>query len=190
LPFWWWVDLSLYATSSDLGRRGAGSLSPRAISIAIALLSAAALAGALGIEYIGGIRPCPLCLDQRIAYYAAVPVALIAAWLSGSMPGLARLLLVLLALAFLFNAGLGVYHAGIEWGWWPGPDECSGMAPLATSPGALLESLQKQSNVIRCDAAALRILGLSLAGYSALLSAFLAALAAYGVMQRSSRTAV
>jgi disulfide bond formation protein DsbB len=175
----------LYATSSDVEGRGRGSLGVPAVGVAIALLSAAALAGALGIEYIGGIRPCPLCLDQRIVYYAAVPAGLIASWLARRMPGLARLLLVLLALAFLVNAGFGVYHAGIEWGWWPGPDECSGMAPLATNPGALLESLQKQSNVIRCDAAALRILGLSLAGYSALLSAFLALLSAYGVSRRS-----
>lgn len=153
------------------------------------MLSALALAGALGIEHIGGIRPCPLCLEQRIAYYAAVPVALLAAWLAGRMPLAARLLLGLLALAFLFNAGLGVYHAGIEWGWWPGPDECSGMAPLATTPDALLESLNKPGNVIRCDAAALRIFGLSLAGYSAILSAFLAVLAILGLTRRSASSA-
>jgi disulfide bond formation protein DsbB len=169
--------------------QGRTSFGPGTVSLAIAALSALALGGALGIEYIGGIRPCPLCLDQRIAYYAAMPVALIAAWLAGRMPLAARVLLALLALGFISNATLGVYHAGIEWGWWPGPDECSGMVPLATTPGELMNSLNKPS-VVRCDAAALRIFGLSLAGYSALLSAFLAILALIGLLQRPSRAAV
>lgn len=149
------------------------------ICVALAVLSAIALGGALAIEHIGGIAPCPLCLDQRIAYYAAVPLALLAfALLPGNVP-LCRFILALLAAGFLLNAGLGVYHSGIEWGWWPGPETCSGMGTIATTPGALLESL-KNPRVVRCDEAALRILGLSLAGYSALTSAFLAALAGLG----------
>ena len=146
------------------------------MSLGIAAFSALSLGGALGIEHIGGIRPCPLCLDQRIAYYAAVPAALLAAWLAGRLPGAARLLLALLAIGFVVNTALGVYHSGIEWGWWPGPDSCSGAAPIATTPEALRESLRRPS-VVRCDAAALRILGISLAGYSAVISAFLAVVA-------------
>jgi disulfide bond formation protein DsbB len=151
------------------------------ICVAVALLSALAVGGALAIEHFGGIAPCPLCLDQRIAYYAAVPLALFAFMLlPGNVP-LCRALLALLAVGFLANAGLGVYHSGIEWGWWPGPETCSGAGTIATTPGALLESL-KNPRVVRCDAAALRILGLSLAGYSALTSAFLAALAGLGAV--------
>ena len=114
-----------------------------------------------------------------------MPLGLLAAWLAGRAPLAARVLLGVLALGFVVNAGLGIYHSGIEWGWWPGPDACSGMAPLAQSPAEMLESLNRPS-VVRCDAAALRILGLSLAGYSALLSAFLALLAAVGA-SRSPR---
>ena len=90
-----------------------------------------------------------------------------------------RGILAVLAAGFLFNAGLGVYHSGIEWGWWAGPETCSGVGTIATSPGALLESL-KSPRVVRCDAAAIRIVGLSLAGYSALISALLAALSGLG----------
>ena len=146
------------------------------ICLAIVVLSAAALGGALAIEHIGGIAPCPLCLDQRIAYYAAVPLALLAFMLLPGNLRFCRVILALLAVGFLVNAGLGIYHSGIEWGWWPGPDTCSGVGTIATTPGALLESL-KNPRVVRCDDAALRILGLSLAGYSALVSALLAALA-------------
>jgi disulfide bond formation protein DsbB len=149
----------------------------------VALLSALALAGALGIQYIGGIPPCPLCLDQRIAYYAAVPLGLLAFAMAPGRPQLSRLILAVLVIAFAVNAGLGVYHAGVEWGWWPGPETCSGAGSIATTPDALLKSLSK-TRVVRCDEAALRILGLSLAGYSAILSAILAIVSARGVLKR------
>lgn len=153
------------------------------ICLAIALISAVALGGALAIEHIGGVAPCPLCLDQRIVYYAAIPLALLAfALVPGNVP-LARVVLAVLAAAFVVNAGLGIYHSGIEWGWWPGPETCSGAGSIATTPGALLESL-KNPRVVRCDTAALRILGLSLAGYSALTSICLAALAGLGARGR------
>jgi len=142
------------------------------LGMTIAVLSLLALAGALAIEHIGGIAPCPLCLDQRIAYYAAIPVGLAAFAFSSSRPGLSRLLLAALAIGFFINAGLGVYHSGVEWGWWPGPEGCSGMGEIANTPADLLNSLS-QDRVIRCDEAPVRVLGLSLAGYSAILSAIL-----------------
>jgi disulfide bond formation protein DsbB len=180
------VGSFLSVTSSDiLAGSGGFPLTLRQIGIAVAVLSALGVGSALAIEHIGGIPPCPLCLDQRIAYYAAIPLAALAVLLARSAPLWSRLLLAVVAAGFLFNAGLGVYHAGIEWGFWPGPDACSGMAPLATSADALLESLKKPS-VVRCDAAALRILGISLAGYSALLSVFLAGLAMAGWKARAA----
>jgi disulfide bond formation protein DsbB len=139
----------------------------------VAVLSFLALAGALAIEHIGGIPPCPLCLDQRLAYYAAVPLGFLAFALADERRDWSRAILVLLAVGFMLNAALGLYHAGIEWAWWRGPDACSGMGTIATSPDELLKSLQ-QPRVVRCDEAALRIFGLSLAGYSAILSAALA----------------
>lgn len=177
---------SLSAISSEAkAADGRPLFTLRQLCILVAVLSALGVGSALAIEHIGGIRPCPLCLDQRIAYYAAIPAAVLAALLAGSAPLWSRLLLAAVALGFLVNAGLGVYHSGVEWGFWPGPDACSGMAPLATTPDALLESLKRPS-VVRCDAAALRILGLSLAGYSALLSALLAVMSAVGVKARAA----
>ena len=143
----------------------------------IAILSALALAAALGIEHIGGIAPCPLCLDQRIAYYAAIPLGLLAFALAPGRRQWSRAILALLAAGFAVNAGLGVYHAGIEWGWWQGPTTCAGAGSIATNPADLLKSLE-QARVVRCDEAALRVFGLSLAGYSAMLSAALAVIAA------------
>ncbi len=142
----------------------------------ITVLSALALGGALFVEHILGIPPCPLCLEQRIVYYAAVPLGILAFMLADGRQAWSRAILVLLASAFAFNSGLGVYHAGIEWGWWPGPDACSGMGTIAMTTEELLKSLSAP-RVVRCDEAPLRVVGLSLAGYSAILSGAIAVLA-------------
>ena len=81
---------------------------------------------ALAFQYIGGYSPCPLCVQQRYAYYAAIPALFLALVLvAADRPGLSALLFLAVALAFLGNAGLGVYHAGVEWKFWAGPDTCS-----------------------------------------------------------------
>ena len=136
-------------------------------------LAATAILTALAFEFLGGYRPCPLCLQQRWAYYAGVPVLFIALVLfSADMPRLAGVLFLLVAVAFLANAGLGVYHAGAEWKFWPGPDTCSGGGGLTTNAGSLLQQLG-QSRAIRCDEAALRVAGLSFAGWNVIACALL-----------------
>src|ERR1700704_5111655 len=77
---------------------------------------------ALAFEHFGGYVPCPLCLQQRYAYYAGIPLLFLALVLvSAERGGLAALIFIAVALAFLANAGLGIYHAGAEWRFWPGP---------------------------------------------------------------------
>src|SRR5438874_11120655 len=89
----------------------------------IAAVAAATIAGAWFFQYVVGLVPCPLCLDQRVPYYVAIPLALVLGFLARD-PGrskLARLLLLALAAILAYGAALGAYHAGVEWGWWPGP---------------------------------------------------------------------
>lgn len=138
-------------------------------------LALAAILIALAFEHIGGLIPCPLCLMQRWAYYAAIPVLFFAMALAGEKPRLAAFLFVAVALAFLANTGLGVYHAGAEWQLWPGPDTCAGAQSLPTSAADLLKELPA-TQVVRCDEAAIRIGGLSLAGWNAVTSLVLFAL--------------
>jgi len=134
------------------------------------LLVGAAILGALAFQHIGGILPCELCLEQRYAYYAGVPLLFIAlVLLSAGQRRPAALLFSLVALAFLANAALGVYHAGVEWHFWPGPAACTGAQPLSTSVGGLLDALPSTS-VIRCDEAAWRLGGISLAGWNVAVS--------------------
>ena len=128
---------------------------------------------ALGFEHIGRVQPCPLCLQQRWAYYAGIPAIFTALVLLGSgRPRIAAVVLGIVALAFLANAGLGAYHAGVEWGIWAGPDTCAAAgAPLPTG-GNLLQELEK-TRVVRCDEAAWRFVGLSLAGWNVVASLML-----------------
>lgn len=147
----------------------------------IAALGAATIAGAWFFQLVLDIRPCPLCLEQRYAYYLAIPLALITAALArrGAAAGLLQVLFVVLLLALLANAGLGAYHAGVEWGFWPGPTECTGPIQDFGSAGSLLERLDSEK-VVRCDEVQWRFLGLSLAGYNVLISLLMAGLAAWG----------
>jgi disulfide bond formation protein DsbB len=131
-------------------------------------LAVAAILAALAAQHIWGLEPCPLCLQQRYAYYAGIPILFVALVLvAAEYPRLASLLFAVVALAFLANAALAGYHAGVEWKFWPGPDTCS-QTPGALQPlggGSLLNDLSK-TRVIRCDEASWRLFGLSFAGWN------------------------
>ena len=124
------------------------------------------------IFQFAGYEPCPLCLMQRWPYYAVIPLAALTWYVAGRNTNLARWGLALLGLIMLGSGIFGVYHSGIEWGWWPGPTTCAG----GLSGGSLLPDLTNEP-VISCEKAALRIAGLSLAGWNAVISFALAGLA-------------
>jgi len=160
------------------------SADPAAIAaLAVALVAAATLAGAWFFQLVLDIRPCPLCLEQRYAYYLAVPLGLAVAFAAARGAPRPPLLagLAILALAALANAGLGAYHSGVEWQFWQGPTDCSGPIADLGSAGTLLQRLDTVK-VIRCDEVQWRFLGLSLAGYSVLISLAMAAIAAWGMV--------
>jgi len=157
--------------------------SPFALALTIFLVALSSIAGAFIFEALG-YAPCELCLKERIPYYAAVPFAGLAALFATRGPrSLSHAALCILALIFAGSAIFGAYHAGVEWGFWPGPLECSGPLARAASVNDFLKQLQT-FKLTRCDAPALRILGLSLAGWNAVVSAGLAALAVAGARSR------
>jgi disulfide bond formation protein DsbB len=160
-----------------------------AAALAIAAIAALTLAGAWFFQLVLDIRPCPLCLEQRYAYYLAVPLGALVAWAAARHAPRGALIagLAILALAALANAWLGSYHAGVEWGFWQGPTECSGPVLDLGKAGSLLDNLDKVK-VIRCDEVQWRFLGLSLAGYNVLISLLMAALAAWGIVKSTRAT--
>jgi len=143
---------------------------------AVALVT---ILGAWVFEY-AGFAPCELCLLQRWAYYAGVPLALAVALAAPASPGLARAGLVLLAVLWLGSMAFGIYHAGVEWKFWPGPSTCTGTVGLSGG----LPDLSRP--VVLCDSPAIRILGLSLAGWNAVISLALALVALAGLRAQGS----
>ena len=176
--------MTLDATASRTHARGATNPAFTA-ALAITAVAAATLAGAWYFQLVLDIRPCPLCLEQRYAYYLAIPLgALVALAAAKDAPrGLLLAGLVILALAALGNAALGTYHAGVEWKFWQGPTDCTGPIGNLGSAGDLLARLDTVK-VIRCDEVQWRFLGLSLAGYNVLISLLMAAIAAWGIVRK------
>jgi len=151
-------------------------------SLAVTIIAAATLAGAWFFQLVLDILPCPLCLEQRYAYYLAVPLgALVAiAAARGAPRPLLLVGLAILALAALGNAVLGGYHAGVEWHFFQGPTDCTGPVGNLGSAGNLLDRLDTVK-VVQCDVVQWRFLGLSLAGYNVLISLLMAAIALWGI---------
>lgn len=156
------------------------SVGPQAAAGIVALVATATITGALIFEYFG-YAPCELCLQQRWAYYIGVPLALVAALAGALRPRVGGIALIAVALLFAGSAAFGAWHAGVEWGFWPGPAGCTGAASQrATDMGDFLKQIEA-TRLVRCDEVSLRIFGLSLAGWNAVVSGGMAALAAIGV---------
>src|SRR5947199_4769747 len=122
-----------------------------AAAIVIAVGGAATVLGAWFFQFGLGLKPCPLCLEQRYPYYFAIPLAVLV--LLGTSVGAQRKVLLaalfVIAMGMLWNAGLGAYHAGVEWKLWEGPRDCSGPLDNLGSAGDLMRQLES-IRVVRC----------------------------------------
>ncbi|MFN7169506.1 MAG: disulfide bond formation protein B [Pannonibacter sp.] len=157
-----------------------------AYAAAVTLGMVATVGGALGFQHLGGYIPCALCLLQRDPYYYAIPVG-IAAVLAASfrLPAwTVRGLLVVIGILMIVGAGMGIYHSGVEWGFWEGPATCATTATgVATNAGSLLDDLNAFHGP-SCTEASLRVLGLSFAGWNVIASVVLAAIAFFGASRK------
>jgi disulfide bond formation protein DsbB len=156
-------------------------------ALVLAAGMAATVGTALGFQYIGGYIPCALCYMEREPYYFSIPVAIVAAVAALlKMPAwLVKAFLVIVLIAMLIGAGLGTYHAGAEWGFWPGPSTCSTPVNAVTKDaGNLLNDLNAVHGP-SCTEAALRVLGLSFAGWNVVASLILAGIAAWGIRRKA-----
>jgi disulfide bond formation protein DsbB len=155
------------------------NITPFRAALFVFIVATATKLGAWGFQ-LAGYAPCELCLKQRIPYYIGIPVALLTLLVASRhrlvAHRAARLGLAALTLIFVASALFGAYHAGVEWGFWPGPADCTGTLEKAGSVTDFMKQLQT-TKVVRCDAVAIRILGLSLAGWNAVISAVMAIVA-------------
>jgi len=165
-------------SEATLARRPAPfGLSGPALGRLIALLlPLALLGGALGSQYLGGLVPCEMCYWQRWPHGAAILLAALA--FTGSPASeLSRTLTLLAAVAIAVSGAIGVYHAGVELGIFEGFTQCTSTASGA-STAELLKSIMK-TPLVRCDQVQFAFLGISMAGWNAILSLGGAALIAW-----------
>ena len=155
-----------------------------------ALASAAMLAAAHAFQSFGGLAPCTLCLRQREVYWLAAAAGL-AFMVVVRLPGGPRWRQIscwILALIFLAGGAIAVYHAGAEWKFWPGPKACSGAGTGAIDAQAMARLLGgARIRPPACDEPAWVFLGLSMAGWNALISLGLAALSAAAALRERAK---
>ena len=136
------------------------SLRPALLALVIPV---ALYGGALISQYGFGLYPCEMCYWQRWPHQAAILLAALALVLRDNRAAL-RALTLLAAIAILVSGAIGAYHAGVEYGFWPGP-ACSA---AATGPVTIDDLMA--GPVIACDKPQWTIAGISLAGFNALFS--------------------
>jgi disulfide bond formation protein DsbB len=134
------------------------------------VVPAGLLGGALGSQYIGGLHPCEMCYWQRWPHAAAIILAG-AAFLSAAASTRSRMFTLLAAAAIAVSGAIGVFHAGVELGWWQGLTSC-------TAGGAMTLDDLLNVPLVRCDEVQWSLLGISMAGWNAIVSLCSAALIA------------
>jgi len=151
-------------------------MAPAALARLVALLlPLGLLGGALASQYLGGLAPCEMCYWQRWPHAAAILFGAIAFTAPADAPR-ARMLTLAAAAAIAVSGAIGVYHAGVEAGLFEGLTTCSAMAG-GGSADELLESIMR-TPLVRCDQVQFSFLGISMAGWNAILSLGGAALVA------------
>ena len=152
--------------------------SPNTIPGLILMVTVGVLSAAYSAQYVGGLRPCILCLYSRIPWFIAGGLMLVTILLHFSGPG-RRGLLLLAGLALLAGAGISAYHVGVEQGYFQPPDACS----AAEMPASLdeLKALLQTAAPPRCDEIPWQMYGVSLAGYNVIASFAMAVAAFIGI---------
>jgi disulfide bond formation protein DsbB len=146
--------------------------------LVLAVAAAAALAAALGLQFLGDLPPCPFCVYQRYPYLVVIAAGALGVWL-----GRPRLALAVAAAALAVNVGLAAYHVGIEQGWLALPEGCA-PAWRATTVEELRRQLQAAP--ARCDQVSFSLAGLSLAAWNAIYAAGLLAFALWALARGSA----
>ncbi|MCC7260860.1 MAG: disulfide bond formation protein B [Alphaproteobacteria bacterium] len=157
-------------------------LIPTTARYALMLLLAASvltLGSALVSQYGFGLHPCTLCMWQRWPYAGVIAMALLSLLVSHN--GGQRALLSLCSLSLAVGTGIAVYHTGVEYGIFEGLQGCSG----DLQENATIEEMRRaimEASSVRCDEPALVVLGISMAGWNALVSGALTLYGSYSLL--------
>ncbi len=156
---------------------------PSLLGLLAALGSGFLLGCALFFQYGMGLAPCEMCHWQRWPHIVAI-LAGLGAFAASSNRRLALGLLLVAIVAIATTSALGVFHAGVEYRWWAGPQACAGTIPTGLSPEELKKYLFG-AKMVRCDEPVWKLAGISMAGWNAILSAALASVLASSISRRA-----
>jgi disulfide bond formation protein DsbB len=145
-------------------------------------VSGALLLGAVGFQFLGGLSPCEMCFWQRWAHLAVLAAAALA------FAADSRVLGWVAVLAMGGAAGLGLFHAGVEQDWWAGVTSCTAPASAGMGTADMLDALM-DAPLVRCDDIPWSLLGVSMAGWNALISAGAALCGAFALLFTRTRPA-
>jgi disulfide bond formation protein DsbB len=151
------------------------------------LIGLVAILGALASQVFGGLVPCELCLEQRMSYYWGLPLLLVILLTWNRLPlAVWYIAMAVVTAIFIWGAYMGAYHAGVEWGFWPGPTACTGVGEMVSFDAM---SNLNAAHVVGCDVVQFRLFGISLAGYNALASLAIVGLLAISIFAQYRRHA-
>ncbi len=163
---------------------------PVSVFAAIIGASGGALLAAFYAQFALELDPCVLCLYQRMPFLAAILLSVFGLWLHRNTQAV-RILLALCALAFLINAGLAVYHTGVEKHWWESAVEGCAVPDFSKDPTVLEKMLTAPA--ARCSdiAWADPLFGFTMANYNIIynLGLFALCLLALGLTPRQKPSA-
>ena len=156
-----------------------GLTRPALARLVALLLPLGLLGGALGSQYLGGLHPCEMCYWQRWPHGAAIVLAGLA-FTGPARSSRSRMLTLLAAAAIAVSGLIGVYHAGVEIGVFEGLTAC-------TATGAVTLNDILTTPLVRCDQVQWSFLGISMAGWNAILSLGGAILIAFLALKAANR---
>lgn len=150
------------------------------------MLGLFAILGALAFQYIGGLFPCELCLTQRWPYYIGLPLLAVVVFAWDAVPRPVRIALTaVVGGLFVWGTYVALYHAGVEYGLFEGPQSCTGTGDADVNLDMLGDL--SGSQVVPCDAVQFEVLGISLAGFNAIVSAAIVVLLAMSIWGQVTR---
>ena len=146
----------------------------------IIFFSSAALIAAFAFEYIGGLKPCSLCIYQRMPHGLAIALCMVTLVFKLSPP-FAVWIFIILALTSLVGAGIALFHVGVEQQFWSGTQGCGGKIEATSIEAFRLKLLQQP--IVRCDEIVWSFFGVSMASFNLVLSTGLSFIPAYAIFK-------
>lgn len=160
-------------------------ISIKNILLFLLLVSIFSLSLAYISEYFFGLKPCILCLYQRIPFFVIIFISSIALF-ALTRPNLQKIAIILCILSLFVNAGVAFYHVGVEQKIFKMTEKCADDLGKAQSLEELKAAI-KNTKLAKCNEPQFHLFGLSMAAWNMIFCFFLATSLAFLTYLRQSQ---